>query len=109
MDSVGAAHAAAVPIDTKSPVTMRMHLERKLYHCVSMLLVTDHVDQRGIDDRVIKIGSTESVRLTDIVGDQPMSVATHHHNSPFRHVILEGSDLTNSIAGQYEYVMAHKL
>jgi hypothetical protein len=106
---VGAAHAAAVPFDTGSSVTMRMHLKHKLYHCVSMLLVTDHVDQKGIDDRVIKIGSTESVRLTDIVGEQPMSVATHHPNSPFRHVILEGSDLTNSIASQYEYVMVHKL
>jgi hypothetical protein len=106
---MGGAHAAAVPFFTDSSLTVRMRLERKLFHCVTMLLLTDYVGRNGPDDLVTRTNGAESVRLSTVTGNDPISVGTHHPNSPFRHVTLSGSDSNYSMASQYEYVMVRKL
>lgn len=107
---LGAAHAAAVQFHRDAPVTTRMHLMRKLYPCVSMLLVTDYTRDGSDDDRVIKIGGpAESVKLTAVAGPNPISVSTRRVDSPFRHVRLDDSDAGHSMSEQYEYVMVARM
>lgn len=113
---LGANHGAAKPLSEAGEETTRMILERRGLRCLSVLVLSDYVEDASADDMVFPLGDRDpakGLRLTQLAAKTPVSFnttapATAGRPNPFAQVEWIGSDVSTAMSGQFEVVVLHR-